>query len=601
MTHTRQAEKKGTAGKTDTRRPPVQAERALNSTPRVTAEAERHAALFGPALQRRPIPGMPKALQTGVEALSGVSLEGVRVHNHSNEPASIGALAYARDPDIHLGPGAERHLPHEAWHIVQQRQGRVSATGRVAGQAVNDSPALEAEASRMGAAAQMAHLSGPDIPHRQIAAGVHATVQLRKYSSQPPSAPAVIQRRVGFEFETPWLLKAPGNVLGPDTPVIKGAGWDIVPDHPSTVAALPHDLKPSVRVERNWLGGETRTTVLPKYQGYGHMEFVTGAFEENAGGRVGLQNSVNGLIAFIKALQRGTGSERPLNRLVTATANVNWVQHVQTMDAEVKDRIVVDNTPAFFTTPQMTGGIKLSRLPQLLRVLGTNSRMARYLGRQQAPLAQQSHARFYGAALQRTDNWLAHHPLPVDWSPEQKASFQGAVAHLVSIVFRGHVAGSVPKTKYLSTLLSRTDFGKYPEDLRQRFPAAVLEISGAEAGNRLFRTAQDQTPPTKITVGEWLAGVAAGRDPLDWGQDRRNDEKSARWEPQQVGSDGDRAIGHVYEFRGAGPPALHDPDQLLDYALGLFELVQYVNSSAHGVFDPADLDAQPHISQLPGY
>ena len=29
-----------------------------------------------------------------------------------------------RARDIHLGPGQEKHLPHEAWHVVQQKQGQ---------------------------------------------------------------------------------------------------------------------------------------------------------------------------------------------------------------------------------------------------------------------------------------------------------------------------------------------------------------------------------------------------------------------------------------------------------------------------------------------
>lgn len=41
----------------------------------------------------------------------------------------VGALAYARGNDVHLAPGQERHLPHEAWHVVQQREGRVAPVG----------------------------------------------------------------------------------------------------------------------------------------------------------------------------------------------------------------------------------------------------------------------------------------------------------------------------------------------------------------------------------------------------------------------------------------------------------------------------------------
>lgn len=59
---------------------------------------------------------------------SGHSMDNVKVHYNSSEPASLQAHAYAQGTDIHLASGQERHLPHEAWHIVQQAQGRVKPT-----------------------------------------------------------------------------------------------------------------------------------------------------------------------------------------------------------------------------------------------------------------------------------------------------------------------------------------------------------------------------------------------------------------------------------------------------------------------------------------
>ncbi len=95
--------------------------------------------------------GLPPALQAGVERLSGMSLGDVRVHYGSEKPAQIQAHAYAQGNDIHLAPGQEQHLPHEAWHVVQQRQGRVAPTGEVGGQPLNDDRSLEREADARGA------------------------------------------------------------------------------------------------------------------------------------------------------------------------------------------------------------------------------------------------------------------------------------------------------------------------------------------------------------------------------------------------------------------------------------------------------------------
>ena len=104
--------------------------------------------------QTAPAHGLPGPLRAGLEHLSGLDLADVRCQRNSGLPGKLDALAYARGNAIHLAPGQERHLPHEAWHIVQQRQGRVKPTGRVRGHAVNDDSRLEREADVMGAKAR---------------------------------------------------------------------------------------------------------------------------------------------------------------------------------------------------------------------------------------------------------------------------------------------------------------------------------------------------------------------------------------------------------------------------------------------------------------
>jgi len=115
--------------------------------------------------------GLPNQLKIGVERLSGISLDDVRVHYNSPKPAQLQALAYAQGTEIHVAPQQERHLPHEAWHVVQQVQGRVKPTMRLsAGMPVNDDKSLEGEADVMGArAAQMVHSPGGiEIVQRRI-------------------------------------------------------------------------------------------------------------------------------------------------------------------------------------------------------------------------------------------------------------------------------------------------------------------------------------------------------------------------------------------------------------------------------------------------
>ncbi|MCR9249864.1 MAG: DUF4157 domain-containing protein [bacterium] len=97
--------------------------------------------------------GLPDNLKSGMENLSGMSLENVKVHYNSSKPAAVQAHAYAQGTDIHLAQGQEKHLPHELGHVVQQAQGRVQPTTSVNGLPVNDNPALESEADALGAKA----------------------------------------------------------------------------------------------------------------------------------------------------------------------------------------------------------------------------------------------------------------------------------------------------------------------------------------------------------------------------------------------------------------------------------------------------------------
>jgi len=117
---------------------------------------------FQPIQKKENNTGLPDNLKSGVENLSGHSMDDVKVHYNSNKPAQLNAHAYAQGTDIHLGSGQEKHLPHEAWHVVQQKQGKVKPTMQMkgnpstalrAGVNVNDDAGLEKEADVMGAKA----------------------------------------------------------------------------------------------------------------------------------------------------------------------------------------------------------------------------------------------------------------------------------------------------------------------------------------------------------------------------------------------------------------------------------------------------------------
>lgn len=97
--------------------------------------------------------GLPNQLKDGLEGLSGISMDSVRVTYNSSKPSKVGALAYTQGSQIYIGPGQEKHLPHEGWHAVQQQQGRVTSSLQMKGQGLNNDAGLEREADIMGAKA----------------------------------------------------------------------------------------------------------------------------------------------------------------------------------------------------------------------------------------------------------------------------------------------------------------------------------------------------------------------------------------------------------------------------------------------------------------
>lgn len=136
--------------------------------------------------------GLPNQLKLGIENLSGHSMDDVKVHYNSNKPAQLNALAYAQGTDIHIASGQEKHLPHEAWHIVQQKQGRVKPTAQLKGQYINDNRALEKEADVMGG---KANTSVSQLKQRE-----NTFQRLVKQNSTPTRSDKIVQRILNFSI-----------------------------------------------------------------------------------------------------------------------------------------------------------------------------------------------------------------------------------------------------------------------------------------------------------------------------------------------------------------------------------------------------------------
>ena len=177
----------------------------------------------------RPADALPEGLQSVIEAMSGFSLADIVVHRNSSEPARLGAFAFTRGEQIYLAPGQEGHLPHEAWHVVQQKQGRVRSTVQRKGVAINEDEALEAEADRMGAIA------------------TQGRGEARPMASPAASRMDVVQRKAGIEYETFVEARHPLPAVAANPPLavddlsllvaqdevmaVSPGGWQVVSDN----------------------------------------------------------------------------------------------------------------------------------------------------------------------------------------------------------------------------------------------------------------------------------------------------------------------------------------------------------------------------------
>lgn len=136
--------------------------------------------------------GLPDVLKTNIEHLSSTSLNDVNVHYNSPEPAQLKAHAFTKGNDIFVAPGQQRHLAHEAWHVVQQKQSLVQPTRFAGDVAVNDSPGLEREADLMAQKATQLHMTETSLMPEQSRAMTFQTTHAVAHGE------GVVQR-MGYE------------------------------------------------------------------------------------------------------------------------------------------------------------------------------------------------------------------------------------------------------------------------------------------------------------------------------------------------------------------------------------------------------------------
>ncbi len=309
-------------------------------------------AAFGSALAASPNQtGMPDALKAGIESLSGMDMSDVRVHRNSSQPAQLNALAYAQGNDIHLGPGQEQHLPHEAWHVVQQRQGRVEATTQRAGVGVNDDLGLEQEADEMGARAE----GSPAQPSANASRG---------YALGPPGSIAAlkaIQKKTGHRSGSGSHvvqkgrvkdLKALGNSYARVIKVIMaGSGNDAISEGEAKGERFDKDQEPTA-----WKVEDHRKTKLsvagpgaPSSKGFARYLLGTSDTGSNS-----IENNVRFVIDTLETLIKSEASNEPILLLIkahsrNAVSATKIANFVQGKDERVRVEVVLfDPVPGPF-------------------------------------------------------------------------------------------------------------------------------------------------------------------------------------------------------------------------------------------------------------
>jgi hypothetical protein len=231
--------------------------------------------------------GIPDPLKSGIESLGGISMVGVKVHYNSPQPAQLNALAYAQGSDIHIAPGQERHLSHEAWHLVQQAQGRVRPTTQLKDRVpVNNDAGLEHEADVMGTRAMQARRPadiGPDTAAQMVpAGGAGASADVAMGGQDPAHGNAGEPGSLDYHF-TPSIAS---QILGGDGDI------EVQP----APAPRPNTgMAPIQRVRWKWNGttglwdhegASSSTSRPPEWAGHRDGEIVDDAIESYSNGEL---------------------------------------------------------------------------------------------------------------------------------------------------------------------------------------------------------------------------------------------------------------------------------------------------------------------------
>jgi hypothetical protein len=445
--------------------------------------------------------GLPDRLKTGVESLSGMSMDHVRVHYNSSKPAQLHAHAYAQGSEIHVAPGQEQHLPHEAWHVVQQRQGRVRATAQCAGSPLNDDPGLESEADLMGAKAEQLDSSMETVELSSVQQAGNAGI-----SQQQP-----VQRRVGFEFQTNIKLKnRKGQMPAFKIPLLKNENWHIECDAGDIefVTAPLNDYSEVDQVLGEIVYWASR------------LAQVEGKIPEEESER--LSSLLNSKYEDEVELAQGQLKDSETRALSTMPENKK---------SSLESMFAIGDARSMTAAPQTTVGIPLDRIISALHLVaaekmtvGTNTGKPKEVSLGSAQDGKEPPlVSAHDATVNLVAKFREARPKIRDESTWRK--LEGIIGLAASYIRTANVSGrnGYAYTKIVAPMMSRVNFSalhaELPEEVASFFNASSVAIaSGINEDWLMFgrKGAKQELGKTIVgpTLKEWVDSILAGHDAL---------------------------------------------------------------------------------------
>lgn len=491
--------------------------------------------------------GLPDDLKSGIENLSGIDMSDTKVHYNSNKPIQLNAHAYAQGTDIHLASGKESYLPHEAWHVVQQKQGRVKSTLQMKGKVnINDDVSLEKEADIMGAKAL-----------QKKPTDLNMSLERNLITNSENNLP--VQRAIGFEFQTynsVTYRNAPGITPIPEAghDVGNGAGFTVEEDQGATS---------------------------------NEVEIVTDPVPETPAGRATLVVVMANITALAGAIANGVVVDGVL------AGGVVWLPRIAGFHFDVPG-------PVHFH-PQSTVGIKFDKLGEMIDYLTAAPNLsggAVLPGA--APLGLPIDAK---AGFAQQIGWSGQAdqiPFKVSWAQgladaridlvgasERVIGFAAMLYGLADYTNSGNHPVDAGYMKYFMPFMPRLGLLQIYNSLAPADILALANIPAAVRGRMIIPDDAELMMFGAIpTVDHLLNAFAGGQDIQDivnWPpQSYAQGNVVGMANPNDIGPSGAEPVrnGAILELRKLGNDVA--PGQLAPFALAVFDLIEAINMPAAG-------------------